>query len=128
LSNAIELFVPTAPPVQSAANIKARAFNFLANKLIKHALLFSCAELIAAFAHIPSSNANLEAGTICSTLSAFFDVKNLIGLGFRDNQGGVLLPWASTWTWQPVHLECTSSPSVLPLTHFRLIVVFSFRA
>ena len=73
--------------------MKARAFDFLADKLLEHSLLFSCAELIAAFSHIPSNsyNSNLEAGTICNTIrSAFFRVDNLIGLSFRNSQGAAI--------------------------------------
>jgi hypothetical protein len=53
--NAIKLFVPPAPAVHAAADLKARCFDFLANLLLEHSLLYSSAELIAAFSHIPGN-------------------------------------------------------------------------
>jgi hypothetical protein len=46
--------------------------------------------LIAAFNHVPSSshNAALESSSICSGIrSAFFQVNNLVGLGFCNHLG-----------------------------------------
>ena len=89
-SNAIELLVPPAPAVHAAPDLKARCFDFLADLLLEHSLLYSSAELIAAFGHIPSSsyNAALEATGSCSSIrSAFFLVDNLVALGFRDHLG-----------------------------------------
>jgi hypothetical protein len=89
-SNAIELLVPPAPPVHAATDLKARCFDFLADLLFEHSLLYSSAELIAAFGHIPGSsyNAALEATGGCSSVrSAFFLVDNLVALGFRDHLG-----------------------------------------
>jgi hypothetical protein len=57
-ANAIALLVPTAPPVHDPADLKACCFNYLANLLLEHAPLYSSAELIAAFNHIPSSTYN----------------------------------------------------------------------
>jgi hypothetical protein len=89
-ANAIDLFVPPAPAVHAAADLKARSFDFLADLLLSHSALYSSAELIAAFNHIPSSsyNAALESDGICSGVrSAFFRVDNLVGLGFRTHLG-----------------------------------------
>ena len=89
-ANAIDLLVPSAPPVQAAPDLKARCFDFLADLLVEHSLLFSSAELIAAFSHIPSSsyNATLEASGCCRSIrSAFFLVDNLVAIGFRDHTG-----------------------------------------
>jgi hypothetical protein len=89
-SNAIELLVPPAPAVHDATDLKARCFDCLADLLVEHAPLYSSAELIAAFGHIPSSsyNAALEAAAVCRLArSAFFSVDNLDALGFRDHDG-----------------------------------------
>ncbi len=89
-ANAIDLFVPPAPAVHASADLKARSFDFLADLLQSHSALYSSAELIAAFNHIPSSsyNAALESSSICSGISsAFFHVDNLVGLGFRNHLG-----------------------------------------
>jgi hypothetical protein len=89
-ANAIELLVPPAPAVQDATDLKARCFDFLADLLIEHSPLYSSAELIAAFSHIPNSsfNASLEAADICKTIrSAFFAIDHLVPLGFRDTLG-----------------------------------------
>jgi hypothetical protein len=70
-ANAIELLVPPAPPIQSAPDLKARCFDFLlSDLLLQHCLLYSSAELIAAFGHIPSSsyNASLEAVGCCTSI------------------------------------------------------------
>jgi hypothetical protein len=65
-ANAIELLVPPAPAVHAAPDLKARCFDFLADLLLEHSALYSSAELIAAFGHIPGSsyNATLEAADI----------------------------------------------------------------
>ena len=89
-ANAIDLLVPVAPPVHAAPDLKARCFDFLSDLLLEHSLLYSSAELIAAFGHIPSSsyNASLEATGCCTAVrSAFFLVTNLVALGFRDHNG-----------------------------------------
>jgi hypothetical protein len=89
-ANAIDLFVPTAPAVHAAADLKARCFDFLADLLLEHSLLYSSAELIAVFGHIPGSsyNATMESAAICSTIcSDFFSLPNLVGLGFRTHLG-----------------------------------------
>jgi hypothetical protein len=82
--NAIELLVPPAPAVHTIANLKARCFDFLANLLCKHSLLYSSAELIVAFNHVPGSsyNATLESAAIfCASIrSTFFNGDNLVGL------------------------------------------------
>jgi hypothetical protein len=68
-ANAIELLVPPAPLIQSAPDLKARCFDFLSDLLLQHCLLCSSAELIAAFAPIPTSssyNASLEAAGCCA--------------------------------------------------------------
>ncbi len=85
-ANAIDLLVPPAPAVHAASDLKARCFDFLSDLLVEHSLLFSSAELIAAFSHIPSSsyNATLEASGCCRSIrSAFFLVDILVALGFR---------------------------------------------
>ena len=66
-ANAIDLLVPPAPPIHAATDLKARCFDFLSDLLLEHSLLYSSAELIAAFGHIPSSsyNASLEASDCC---------------------------------------------------------------
>jgi hypothetical protein len=87
-ANAIDLLVPTAPPVHAATDLKARCFDYLSDLLSEHSTLYSSAELIAAFGYIPGSsyNAALESATICSSVrSAFFKIDNLVG--FRDHQG-----------------------------------------
>ena len=89
-ANAIDLLVPTAPPVHAAADLKARCYDYLSDLLFEHSTLFSSAELIAAFGHIPGSsyNAALESATVCAAIhSAFFFVDNLVGLGFRKDDG-----------------------------------------
>lgn len=89
-ANAIDLLVPVAPPVHAAPDLKARCFDFLSDLLLEHSILYSTAELINAFGHIPSSsyNATLEASSCCAAIrSAFFNVDNLIALGFRDHHG-----------------------------------------
>jgi hypothetical protein len=72
--NAIELLVPPAPAVHATAGLKARCFNFLADLLLEHSLLYSSAELIAAFSHIPGSsyNAALESAAICASIHSTF--------------------------------------------------------
>jgi hypothetical protein len=45
-SNAIELLVPPAPPIDAAIDVKARCFDFLADVLINNSNIFSSAELI----------------------------------------------------------------------------------
>jgi hypothetical protein len=91
-ANAIEILVPPAPPVHAADDLKARtSFDFLADLLAPHAALCSSAKLFAAFAgHMPASacNATLEAKSVCCALrSSFFNVQNLIALGFCDHLG-----------------------------------------
>ena len=89
-ANAIDLLVPPAPPIQAATDLKARCFDFLSDLLLEHSLLYSSAELITAFGHIPSSsyNASLEASDCCSAIkSSFFLLDNLVTLGFRDHNG-----------------------------------------
>ena len=89
-ANAIELLVPPAPAVHAATDLKARCFDFLADLLIEHSALYSSAELITAFSHIPSSsyNAALEAAALGrSVRSAFFTITNLEPLGFRNHLG-----------------------------------------
>jgi hypothetical protein len=98
-ANAIDLLVPTAPPVHATADLKARCFDYLSDLLLEHSTLFSSAELIAAYGHIPSSsyNAALESATICTTIqTAFFLVNNLIGLGFRAHDGTPILAAIAT--------------------------------
>ena len=98
-SNALVLFVPKAPPVDAAPELKAQVFDFLSDLLHEHCLLFSAAELISAFQHIPSNNyaasqeATLIAGSICSAL---FRMDNLSGLGFYDNTGAAITPSSIT--------------------------------
>ena len=104
-SNAISLLVPKAPSIQTTTDLKARAYDHLSDLLIEHAPLFSCAELTAAFNHIPcnSYNANIEATTVSSGIrSSFFTIDHLIGLGFRDSQG------------QPVTNGITFDPTTRP--------------
>jgi hypothetical protein len=69
-ANAIKLLVPPALPIQSAPDLKARCFDFLSDLLLQHCLLYSSAELIAAFGHIPSSsyNASLKAAGCCASV------------------------------------------------------------
>ena len=84
-ANAIKLLVPPAPAVHAAPDLKARCFDFLADLLLEHSALYSSAELIAAFGHIPGSsyNAALEAADICHTIrTSFFSIDNLVALGF----------------------------------------------
>jgi hypothetical protein len=114
-ANAIDLLVPPAPPVHAASDLKARCFDFIADLLAEHSLLFSSAELIAAFSHIPSSsyNATLESAGICSSIrSAFFRIDNLVGLGFRDSKG------------DPVTTIITADPSTRPAG----LCYFAFRS
>jgi hypothetical protein len=114
-ANAIDLLVPTAPPVHAAADLKARCFDCLSDLLVEHAPLYSSAELIAAFSHIPSSsyNAVLESTSVCNLLySAFFQIENLVGLGFRDHQG------------VPISTSITSDPTTRPTG----ISYFAFRS
>jgi hypothetical protein len=88
--NAIELLVPATPSVHDATDLKACCYDYLANLLLLHAPLYSSAKLITAFSHIPGStyNAALESELICSLIhSAFFQVDNLVGLGFRNRHG-----------------------------------------
>ena len=68
--HAIELLVPTAPPVHATSDLKARCFDYLADLLLEHSSFYSSAELIAAFGHIPGNtyNATLESSTICSLI------------------------------------------------------------
>jgi hypothetical protein len=92
-SNAIVLFVPKAPPVNDAPERKAQVFDFLADLLNEHRLLFSSAELISAFQHIPCNSyaAVQESGLIAALIqSSFFTVDNLVGLGFRNSVGATL--------------------------------------
>jgi hypothetical protein len=108
-ANAIDLLLPPAP------DLKARCFDFLSDLLVEHSLLFSSAELIAAFSHIPSSsyNATLESASICSSIrSAFFLIDNLVGLGFRGAKG------------DPVTATITADPSTRPAG----ICYFAFRS
>ena len=114
-SHAIELLVPPAPSVQSATDLKARCFDFLADLLLEHSILYSSAELIAAFGHIPSSsyNAALEAAGTCSSIrSAFFHLENMVALGFRDHLGA------------PVTTAITADPTNRPSG----IAYFAFRS
>jgi hypothetical protein len=114
-ANAIELLVPPAPPIQSAPDLKARCFDFLSDLLLQHCLLYSSAELIAAFGHIPSSsyNASLEASGCCASVrSAFFRLENLVALGFRDLHGA------------PISADVTADTSIRPAG----ISYFSFRS
>ena len=73
-ANAIDLLVPAAPPVHAAADLKGRCFDYLANLLLEHAPLYSSAELIAAFNHIPgiTYNAAIESASICSEIRSAF--------------------------------------------------------
>jgi hypothetical protein len=89
-SNAIDLLVPSAPPVTAPTDMKARCFDYLSDSLLEYAPVYSSAELIAAFHHIPGSshNAALEAGAIASCIkSSFFAIHNLTGIGFCDATG-----------------------------------------
>jgi hypothetical protein len=104
-TNAIKLLVLTAPPVHDPANLKARCFDYLADFLLEHAPLYSSAELIGAFNHIPGStyNAAIESASICSDIcSAFFKIDHLVGLGFRDRHG------------LPITDDITPDPSTCP--------------
>jgi hypothetical protein len=92
-ANAIELLVPTAPSVHDNAGLKARSFDYLSDLLFEHAPNYTSAELIAAFNHIPGNtyNAVLESAGICKSLqSAFFQIDNLVGLGFRHRDGSLV--------------------------------------
>jgi hypothetical protein len=116
-ANAIDLLVPSAPPVHAAPDLKARCFDFLSDLLVEHSLLFSSAELIAAFSHIPSSsyNATLEASGCCRSIrSAFFLVDNLVAIGFRDHTGA---PIASSIT-----ADASSRPTGISYFAFRSTV------
>jgi hypothetical protein len=65
--------------------MKARCFDYLSNSLMEYAPVYSSAELIAAFSHIPgnSHNAALKAGAIPTCIkSSFFAISNLMGLAF----------------------------------------------
>jgi hypothetical protein len=98
-ANAIDLLVPSAPPVHAAPDLKSRCFDFLSDLLLEHSVNYSSAELIAAFSHIPSStyNAALEASDCCVAIrSAFFLVDNLVALGFRDHNGDPISKAIST--------------------------------
>ena len=89
-SNAIDLLVPKAPQVQAAPELKAQVFDFLSDLLLEHQAMFSSAELIAAYQHIPGNSytAVQEASIICRSIrSSFFDISNLQGMGFRDITG-----------------------------------------
>jgi hypothetical protein len=91
-NNAITLFVPKAPPVEAAPELKAQVFDFLSDLLHEHRLLFSAAELISAFATIPCNNyaASQEASLIAGSVrAAFFQVANLTGLGIRRLQDSI---------------------------------------
>jgi hypothetical protein len=84
-ANTIELLLPSKPSVHDPMDLKACCFDYLANLLLKHASLYSSAELIATSGHILGStyNTTLEATATCSRLrSTFFHVSNLVGLGF----------------------------------------------
>jgi hypothetical protein len=73
--------------------MKARCFDYLSDSLLEYASIYSSAELIAAFTHIPGSshNAAFEAGTIASCIkSSFFAITHLTGLGFRDAHGKLI--------------------------------------
>jgi hypothetical protein len=114
-SNAIELLVPVAPAVHAATDLKARCFDYLSDLLLEHSLLYSSAELIAAFGHIPGSsyNAAIEASSICATLrSSFFFVDNFVGLGFRTSAG------------KPVTAAITADPTTRPAD----LSYFAFRS
>jgi hypothetical protein len=92
-ANAIKLLVPVAPLVTAPSNLKACCYDYLSGSLLKYAPVYSSAELIAAFNHIPGSthNATLEATTIATSIkSSFFTVGNLTGLGFRDATGTII--------------------------------------
>jgi hypothetical protein len=118
-SNAIELLVPPAPAVHASPDLKARCFDFLADLLLEHSALYSSAELIAAFGHIPSSsyNAALEAAGTCSSIrSAFFSIEHLVALGFRDHLGDPITS-ASTITNDP-----TTRPTGITYFAFRSTV------
>jgi hypothetical protein len=89
-ANAIDLLVPPAVAVNEPPDLKARCFDYLADLLLEHAKLYSSAELIAAFCHIPTStyNASIESAIISTAVrSSFFHVDSLVGLGFRDHKG-----------------------------------------
>jgi hypothetical protein len=116
-ANAIELLVPPAAPVHAATDLKARCFDFLADLLLEHSLLYSSAELIAAFGHIPSSsyNAALESTEGCRAIrSAFFLVENLIPLGFRDSSGTLIT--------KDITADPTTRPSSISFFAFRTTV------
>jgi hypothetical protein len=92
-AHAIQLIVPTAPPVHASSNLKTCCFDYLADLLLEHSSLYSSAELVVTFGHIPGStyNATLESSTICSSIrSTFFHLPNLIGLGFSDHLGAAV--------------------------------------
>jgi hypothetical protein len=114
--NAIELLVPPAPAVQAATGLKARCYDFLADLLVEHSTLYSYAELIAAFAHIPTSsfNASLEATNICcSVRCSFFSIHHLVLLGFRDNLGAPISTAITPSQIRLVRLNPTSCMLVL---------------
>ena len=103
-NNAITLFVPKAPPVDAAPELKAQVFDFLSDLLHEHRLFFSAAELISAFATIPCNNyaASQEASLIAGSLrAAFFQVANLTGLGFCDSSGAAFTSSSATITDDP---------------------------
>jgi hypothetical protein len=116
-ANAIELLVPPAPAVHAATDLKARCFDFLTDLLVEHSALYSSAELIAAFGHIPSSsyNAALEAAEICKSIrSSFFSIDHLQPLGFRDNLGAHV--------YKAITTDLTQRPAGLSYFAFRSTV------
>jgi hypothetical protein len=93
-ANAIDLLIPTVPPVTAPTNMKARCFDYLSNSLLEYASVCSSAKLIATFNQFPGSshNAAFEAGAIASSIkSSFFAVGNLAGLGFCDSHSKLVL-------------------------------------
>jgi hypothetical protein len=73
--------------------MNACCFDFLADSLLEYAAIYSSAELIAAFHHIPGTtqNAALEASSQAATLpSDFFSVPNLTSLGFHAATGNLV--------------------------------------
>jgi hypothetical protein len=103
--NAIGLLVPPAPAVHTTHDLKARCFDFLANFLFKHSILYSSAGLIAALGHIPGSsyNAALEAtDSFHSICTSFFLIDNLATLSFCNHLGA------------PITTAITTDPSTHP--------------
>jgi hypothetical protein len=78
LTNAINLLVPVALPVQAALDLKAGCYDFFSNLLLEHASLLSSAKLVATLnGHVPSTsyNAALEVASCCDAGLLLFAVE-----------------------------------------------------